>query len=162
MNYQYRILKTLFIFSLCSNFYISYAGDVIFKCIDNLDNVTYLNITSDNMSNCKKTNLANLDNNSTVTSSKPKNKALNNTSINNASFIKDDEQSLRENKKQLILKKELDEEKEQLTLVNNMLTKVNSKDTQQQLQLSEMKSTHERNIISLEKELGKNLIKKIY
>ena len=133
-----------------------YAQNVIFKCVDNEGNTTYLNVTSAKSGSCTRTDLAQIDKLSIVESS---GKSMKSSSAGPITMvIKDDEQRIRDSKRQLILTSELNDEKEQLETVNNMLKNVNAQDSGQSSQLLEMQQTHQKNIASLEKELGKSTL----
>lgn len=133
---------------------ISYANDIIFKCVDQRDgSVTYLNIANVTPGKCKATELGKVDKLSTVSSADRKFKS---STVNTGSVTVtlDNDQIFRDAKRELILKKELTNEQEQLATVTNMLKNIPANDTEQATKLKSMQQTHQRNIASLQKELG--------
>ena len=142
----------LCIFTLGVPFSVN-ASNTIFKCVNPSDgSVTYLNTFEGNSGKCKQTDLATIDKLSTVSSM---GRTTSRTTTGTASSVTvTNEQVIRDAKRELILNKELTSEKDQLTVINNMLKNVNTNDKEQFNKLKEMQQTHQRNINSLQKELG--------
>lgn len=129
------------------------ASNTIFKCVNPSDgSVTYLNTFEGNSGKCKQTDLATIDKLSTVSSMGRT--QIRSTTGTASSITVTNDQVIRDAKRELILNKELTSEKEQLNIVNNMLKNVNANDKEQLNKLKEMQQTHQRNINSLQKELG--------
>lgn len=137
----------------------SLAQNSIYKCSDNQGHISYVNNTNRSNAKCIKTQLGD----SSLYSIAPlsKNKGLENNNKHNenntSSNIRNEfsnqnvSQELRDNKRDVILKKELENENEQLLTISNMLSKSSPNDM---AQLKEMQQIHQRNILALEKELG--------
>jgi len=133
------------------------ADNTIFKCVEADGSVTYLN-TSARQGNCTKTDLANPEKVSIVSSNDRLERKISIPGAKISSQKLDDtsaEQFLRDSKRVLILQKELQQEQEQLNTINNMIKNANG-DPEQAKQLAEMQNTHKGNIAALEKELGAN------
>lgn len=159
--------KTIIIYSIIHCCFITTnvsAQDMVYKCTDNQGNVTYLNGSPSKAPNssCNKTELGNIEQYPTVSNTSKTKNIISNPNIGSGNngivqasmMIKDPEQIIRDTKRQLVLNRELENEKEQLSTVVDMLKKVSSQDIEQSNQLKEMEATHQRNIGSLEKELG--------
>lgn len=142
--------KTLLLFFLLfiSNF--SYSQNIIYKCTAINGEINYMNITPtlSKNSGCIKTDLG-FNNNISTRSINTKNHIT-----NTAMLVVNNEQKSRDNKRELILGKELAEEQEQLNVINNMLKNVSKNDTNQIEQLNSVQANHQKNIIALKKELG--------
>lgn len=130
----------------------AFAQNVIYKCTDSDGNISYLNEPSNK--NCEKTNLAKVDKSGTLnktTSIAQPNNVPPSVNIN----ISNNEQVVKDQKRLLILQGELEQEKNQLKTVSEMLKKVEkSADAEQIAQLQKMVDAHKRNILALEKEIG--------
>jgi vacuolar-type H+-ATPase subunit I/STV1 len=145
--------------------------NVIFKCVDSHGDISYLNGNIAKNYNCLRTELADVDKYDTVTVNGQNNNQKKNipSSVSSSKnmvtttgeIISNDEQKIRETKRDLVLKNELNDENEQLSSVNAMLQKITTKDSDQYNQLKDMQNTHNQNIASLEKELGINTSKKL-
>jgi hypothetical protein len=135
---------------------LSFADNIIYKCTSSTGEITYQN---SNSSNCNKTDLANFDTFNSYKTIKSVNTSpvLNKSTSSNTDMKITEDQKSRDDKRGIILNKELDLEKEQLNTVTNMLQNlknISSTDTSQINQLNELRTTHENNIIALSRELG--------
>lgn len=135
-----------------------YAQNVIYKCTSKTGEITYQNNSGDK-SICSKTDLAAFSGISIYKSDVPKNKNPNISMamLSNMSPINvNPEQRERDNKRAIILTKELQQEKEQFEVVSKMLKNLkdtDSKDTSQIAKLEELKNSHSNNVVAIEREL---------
>jgi len=156
MNSGY-IMKKISLLVLCLFASTSYAQSVVYKCTDSSGNISY---TNNKGTDCSRTDLADPDKSSAMVIRNDRAfKKLDTSGFagtgNTNVEVNNDEQRFRDSKRQLILSHELDDEKQQLDTVNNMLKNANgSKDSQQVTQLTEMQQTHLKNIADLQKQLG--------
>jgi hypothetical protein len=154
-----KLLKKIALLSLTCLPLFSYGQNVIYKCTSPKGEVNYLNITSvvAKSGGCVKTDLASQEK---VSSGMGHNDSKKTISMPNGSsplVVYNEEQKNRDSKRQAILGKELEEEETQLKSVTNMLQNLNSSktpDSAQLAQLTNLKDTHQKNIVSLRKELG--------
>lgn len=162
MKQQFSLIISigvLSIFGTLSSFSYAQSSDVIFKCVDAQGNISYVNVNSAKSSGCSKTDLATIDKLSTVSSERNRKARISSAENHSSSgssgmVVKDEDQQIRETKRIVVLKRELADEQEQLSTVNSMLSNVGTKDPAQAGQLKEMQLTHQKNIESLQKELG--------
>lgn len=161
MKQQFSLMMSISVLSFLgaySSFSYAQSSDVIFKCVDAQGGVSYVNVNSAKSAGCSKTDLATIDKLSIVSSER--NKKIRSSSESSHSspgsgmVVKDEDQQIRETKRIVVLKRELADEQEQLNTVNSMLANVGTKDPAQAGQLKEMQATHQKNIESLQKELG--------
>lgn len=129
------------------------AENIIYKCISDNGDVSYVNINSKS-SSCKKTDLAGVDKFVSIERKKVIN---NNQNVSHASMqIFNEEQKNRDSKRLTILSQELAEEENQLIAINKMLKNLEntkSTDLKQIQELSTLQNNHNKNISSLKKEL---------
>ncbi len=146
-----------FIFILLLSISIpTFAQGVIYKCTDSDGNITYINETNISGKQCEKTNLAKIDKGNTlnkptvfVDPNQPKSNNNSNSNIDNS------EQILRDQKRKTILQEELNQEKNQLKTVTDMLKNIKEgNENNEFLQLKKMEEAHKRNIAALEKDIG--------
>lgn len=137
----------------------AFAQGVIYKCIDSNGNVAYL--TESTGKNCTQTNLAKIDQTATLNkvfvNLTPSQGSSSDNNNNNTIFNSNTnpEQIVRDQKRILILKGELEQEKNQLSVVQTMFQKIEKSNDKNQIeQLSKMIDSHKRNIAALEKEIG--------
>ena len=146
--------------SILSSNAIAQSNDTIYKCVDTHGKISYLNI-SERKGRCEKTDLS--DPNKMMVVENHTRKRVNHTpqQIANANsrsmqMLEENklnhDQYLRDQKRVLILKKELTNEEEQLKTVVAMIRNAKD-DKEQKLQLENMKANHKRNITSLKKEI---------
>lgn len=134
----------------------SYAQSRVIKCEDEKGNTIYHNGTDSKKGlKCNSTNLATVD----KLTSAPRKISGNNSSkstsnVNSGSgSVSSIDQEFRDLKRRDILMSELEQEKKQSFLVQDMLNKANKNDAIQVNQLNNMLKSHQLNINTLEKEL---------
>lgn len=134
----------------------AFANPII-KCTDSQGVISYHN-TKDTTKglNCNGTNLATIDKRN-----KPVEKMVatfKNSGSNSTNSLADEkissyEQDIRNQKKIDLLRNELNQERKQLALSEDMLNKLSKGDDMQRQQIEAMKKSHQNNINTLEKEL---------
>lgn len=134
----------------------AFANPII-KCTDSQGVISYHN-TKDTTKglNCNGTNLATIDKRN-----KPVEKMVatfKSSGSNSANSLADEkissyEQDIRNQKKIDLLRNELNQERKQLALSEDMLNKLSKGDDTQRQQIEAMKKSHQNNINTLEKEL---------
>lgn len=142
--------KVLFILlsQLAINF--TFAQSTIFKCIDSEGGISY---TSDKNNNCEKTSLGNF-NKSTILNKLPGISSIKTPNIS-GDHVVSDEQKIKDQKRSMILQNELNQEKNELQTVSDMLKKIDKNGDEKQInQLKSMEELHKKNIASIQKELG--------
>lgn len=161
MKQQFSLIVSISVlsfFGAYSSLGYAQSSDVIFKCVDAQGSISYVNVNSAKSTGCAKTDLATIDKLSVVSSERSKrtksSSETSHLSSTSGMVVKDEDQQIRETKRIVVLKRELADEQEQLNTVNSMLTNVGTKDPAQANQLKEMQATHQKNIESLQKELG--------
>ena len=138
--------------------------NVVYRCTDSNGNVSYANNSSlGKSSGCEKTDLADPDKakgmviraegGNRIIASAPTSSSS--SSSGNIPVIKSDEQKKKDEGRNSILAKELEDEQEQLASVQKMMKNVEgSKDSEQITKLKDMENRHLKNISSLKRELG--------
>lgn len=139
---------------ICSTSFFTHAQTQVVKCIDDKGNITYNNQKSKSKGmQCTDTNLGTID----QLKSPPRslvNKGINsNNSSAGAATISPQDQAFRDLKRREILMSEMNQEKNQLENVKDMLLKVKKTDESQVKQLNGLLQNHQSNINTLEKEL---------
>lgn len=135
MVFRMRIILGLFVF-IGGN---CFAQSDIFKCTDPSGNITYSNDSKSGT--CEKTGLGIINKANTV-----------NKLIGDVPQTNNYDKTMKDQKRKLILQGELNQEKQQLESISDMISRTN--DNEQINRLSEMQNMHKRNISALQKELG--------
>lgn len=138
---------------------ISYSQDIIYKCTSPKGEINYVNLSSAAKKNsgCVKTDIAVFDMPIVRSVENKKSPTNNTTSGGSGMAVYSDDQKNRDSKRQTVLQKELEEEENQLSTVNNSITTLNNSkgsDPKQIQDLNNLQVIHKKNIESLKKELG--------
>lgn len=149
------ILLTLFLTSLNTH-----AQEAIYKCTSTTGEVSYVNVTSVFSKNkgCIKTDLGGIDKPRIISTNKKSSVSANPDNNLGTMVVYNSEQKDRDNKRQVVLQKELDEEQAQLLKINDSLKSLQNNKNADKKQIEELvnlQTQHNKNIEVLRKELGK-------
>lgn len=151
----YKVTMLMFLCGMITLPQISQANQ-IFKCTDKAGIISYHNNKYNTKGlNCTGTNLATIDKRKAPERVTTSNNTNTSSPTGNLSTekISSYEQEIRNKKRIDLLRNELEQEKKQLLIISDMINKTSKKDEFQLKQLENIKTVHQNNINTLEKEL---------